>query len=160
MAFACTDAAPAPRLRRRDDPLWSDEAIQVLLDPGGDGHNYVQLAVNAHNAVADRLVPDASSIATANLAWNIAGLKTAVQRHRAGWVAEIAIPWPALAAAGTTAAPKPGDQWRAALYRVKRVNDGLEQTAWSPHRIESGVHDTERFGNLLFMPPLSDAVRR
>jgi len=160
VAFACTDGAPAPLFRKRDDPLWEDEAIQVFLDPGDDGRNYVELAVNAHNVVADRLVPDASSLASANLAWNVAGLKTAVQRHRAGWVVEAAIPWTALAAAGLSAAPKPGDQWRAALFRIKQASGGVEQTAWSPPRAERGVHDTERFGLFLFMPPAAEAVRR
>ena len=43
-----------------------------------------------------------------------------MSRHAAGWIAEIAIPWTSLTAAGVTAAPKPGDQWRAGLYRIKR----------------------------------------
>ena len=158
VAFACTDATPSPRASKRDDPLWDDEAIQVILDPGGTGKNYVEFAVNADNVVADRIIPDASSIAKADLAWNIAGLKTAVRRHRAGWVVEIAIPWSALAAR-RNAAPKPGEQWRAALYRVKRLSDGLEQTAWSLPRVERGAHDTDRFGYLLFMPPASVADR-
>jgi hypothetical protein len=162
VAFACTDASPATRVRKRDDPLWDDEAVEVLLDPDGDGRNYVELAVNADNIVADRLIADPSSIAPANLAWNIAGLKTAVRRHRAGWVVEMAIPWASLAAAGATAPPKPGDQWRAALYRLKRVSDGVEPTAWSPLRAGQGVRDTERFGYLLFMPAAatSPAVSR
>jgi hypothetical protein len=159
VAFACTDAAPSPRFSKRDDPLWDEEAIQVFVDPGGTGRNYVELAVNANNVVADRIIPDASSIAKADVAWNIAGVKSAVRRHRAGWVVEIAIPWSALAATGVTGPPKPGDQWRAALYRVKRLSDGLEQTAWSPPRVDRGTHDTERFGYLLFMPPASVADR-
>jgi hypothetical protein len=157
VAFACTDATPSPRLRKRDDPLWDDEAIQVLLDPDGAGRNYVELAVNAENVIADRMIPDASSIAKADIAWNMTGVKTAVGRHRAGWVVEIAIPWSALAAAGVTGPPKPGEQWRAALYRVKRLTDGLERTAWSAPRADRGVHDTDRFGHLLFMPPHATA---
>lgn len=159
VAFACTDATPSSRFRRRDDPLWDDEAIQVFLDPGGDGRNYVELAVNADNVVADRILSDASSTATANGTWNIAGVRTAVRRHRAGWVVEIAIPWSGLAATGATGAPKPGEQWRGALYRVKRLSDGLEHTAWSLPRVERGAHDTDRFGHLLFMAPSPAAGR-
>lgn len=153
VAFACTDATPSPRFGKRDDPLWDDESIQVVLDPGGTGKNYVELAVNADNVVADRIIPDSSSIAKADAAWNIAGLETAVRRHRAGWVVEVAIPWAALAASGVNAAPKPGEQWRVALYRTKRLADGLEHTALSLPRVERGPHDTDRFGYLLFMPP-------
>jgi hypothetical protein len=32
----------------------------------------------------------------------------------------MAIPWSSLAAAGVTAAPRPGDQWRIGLYRIER----------------------------------------
>jgi hypothetical protein len=158
VAFACTDAAPSPRFSKRDDPLWDDESIQVMLDPAGTGKNYIELAVNADNVVADRIIPDASSIAKADAAWNLAGLETAVRRHRAGWVVEIAIPWSALAANGMNAAPKAGEQWRAALYRLKRLTDGLEHTAWSPPRVERGVHDTDRFGYFLFMPSSAAAA--
>ena len=52
--------------------------------------------------------------------WDIAGLQSAVSRYAAGWVAEIAISWKSLAAAGVSAAPKADDQWRAGLYRIKR----------------------------------------
>jgi hypothetical protein len=159
IAFACIDAKPSSRFAKRDDPLWDDEAVQVIIDPDGDGRNYVELAVNAGNAVADRFLSDASSTAKADQTWNIAGLRTAVRRHAAGWVAEIAIPWSALAATGVAGPPKAGDQWRGALYRIKRLNDELEQTAWSLPRVDRGPHDPERFGYFLFMPAFSIDAR-
>jgi hypothetical protein len=153
VAFACTDDAPKPRFTRRDDPVWDDDAVDVLLDPDGDGRRYAEVALNSSNVVADRLVIDSSSISSSDLEWNLVGLKTAVRRHHAGWVAELAIPWSALAAAGVTGAPKSGSQWAAELYRIKPMNDGPERTAWTPVRADRGAHDTDRFGQLLFMEP-------
>jgi hypothetical protein len=120
VAFASTDAEPWGRLKSRDARLWEEEVVEVFLDPDGDGRNYAELEVSPHNVVVDLLIPEPRAGGKTALEWNIAGLQSAVSRHSAGWIAEIAIPWTSLAAAGVTAAPKPGDQWRAGLYRIKR----------------------------------------
>lgn len=119
----------------RAESSGTHRPLAIPIAPYSDGRDYVELAVNAQNVVADRLVTDASSVATAEIAWNAAGLESAVKRHRAGWVVELAIPWPTLAATGATSAPKPGDQWRAALSRVKRVGHAL-----GTHGLVSGPH--------------------
>ena len=52
-----------------------------------------------------------------------------------------------------TAAPAPGDRWRAGLYRIKRPRGDAganEFLAWSLTRAERGFHDPERFGYLKF----------
>ncbi len=120
VGFACTDPAPWARYAQYDDSLWEEEVVEVFLDPDGDGRDYAELEVSPTNVVVDLLIkapragdPDARR-------WDIEGLQTAVTRHAAGWVAEIAIPWAALAGAGVTRAPAPGDRWRVGLYRIKR----------------------------------------
>src|SRR2546422_1302410 len=120
VAFACTDREPWSRMKNRDDHLWEEEVVEVFLDPDGDGQNYAELEVSPNNVVVDLLIPRPRSGAGTAIRWDIAGLKTAVARHAAGWIAEIAIPWKSLADAGVREAPKPGDQWRAGLYRIKR----------------------------------------
>jgi len=120
VAFACTDREPWARMKNRDDRLWEEEVVEVFLDPDGDGHNYAELEASPHNVVVDLLIPRPRSGVNNAIRWDIAGLQTAVARHAAGWIAEIAIPWKSLADAGVSAAPKPGDQWRAGLYRIKR----------------------------------------
>jgi hypothetical protein len=120
VAFACTDREPWSRMKSRDDRLWEEEVVEVFLDPDGDGQNYPELEVSPNNVVVDLLIPRPRSGGGTAIRWNIEGLQTSVARHAAGWVAEIAIPWNALAQAGVTGAPKPGDQWRAGLYRIKR----------------------------------------
>jgi len=180
VAFACRDREPWSRMKRRDDHLWEEEVVEVFLDPDGDGLNYPELEVSPNNVVVDLLIPKPRAGASTAIRWDIAGLETAVVRHAAGWTAEVAIPWKSLAESGTSAAPKPGDQWRVGLYRIKRpggpakadqiaallkapkdkpgVADELkklrssdEYQAWSPTRPERGFHDPERFGVVEFL---------
>ena len=120
VAFACTDGEPWARMKKRDDRLWEEEVGEVFLDPNGDGKKYAELEVSPDNVVVDLLIRRPRSGGGNPIRWDIAGLQSAVSRHTAGWIAEIAIPWKSLAEAGASAAPKAGDQWRAGLYRIKR----------------------------------------
>jgi hypothetical protein len=120
VAFDCTDQEPWGRFTQRDDRLWEEEVVEVFLDPDGDGLNYAELEVSPHNVVVDLLLPRPRSDLVQALRWNIEGLETAVGRHASGWIAEIAIPWNSLAAAGVDGPPQAGDRWRTGLYRIKR----------------------------------------
>lgn len=120
VAFTCTDPEPWGRMRKRDDRLWEEEVVELFLDPDGDGLNYAELEVSPHNVVVDLLLARRGADTAESLRWNIDGLQTAVGRDAKGWIAEMAIPWKSLSAAGVAAAPKPGDEWRAGLYRIKR----------------------------------------
>ncbi len=120
VAFASTDRDPWGTLMNRDDRLWEQEVVEVFLDPDGDGRNYAELEVSPHNIVVDLLIAAAGAGGPNARRWDVAGLQTAVRRHDAGWIAEMAIPWAALAGAGVSAAPRPGDTWRVGLYRIKR----------------------------------------
>ncbi len=119
-AFVCSDPEPWGTLKNRDDPLWEQEVVEVFLDPDCDGQNYAELEVSPANVVVDLLLPRPKSDVNEALRWNIDGLQTFTGRNINGWTAEIAIPWKSLAATGVTAPPKPGDEWRAGLYRIKR----------------------------------------
>jgi hypothetical protein len=143
-------------LTQRDAALWTEEVVEVFLDPDGDGRNYAELEINPDNVVVDLLIP-APGIGSGQerLGWDIEGLQTAVRvQPGQGWTVEIAIPWASLARTGVTAAPKPGDRWRVGLYRIERP-DGPEDPetnrqylAWS--RTERHFHEPDRFGVIEF----------
>lgn len=120
VAFACTDPEPWARYGTRDDRLWEEEVVEVFLDPDGDGRDYAEIEVSPTNVVVDLLIAAPRAAGPGARRWDVAGLQTAVRRHAAGWVAEMAIPWSSLAGAGVTAAPVAGAQWRVGLYRIKR----------------------------------------
>lgn len=128
VAFACTDPAPWARHAQRDDRLWEEEVVEVFLDPDGDGRNYAEIEVSPTNVVVDLLIEVPRAGGPNARAWNVEGLQTAVKTQATGWVAEMAIPWAALAAAGVTTAPAHGSEWRVGLYRIKRPG-GVEKAA-------------------------------
>lgn len=120
VAFACADPEPWARHTSRDDRLWEEEVVEVFLDPDGDGRNYAELEVSPTNVVVDLLIAAPRAAGPGARRWDIAGLQSAVRRHASGWVAEMAIPWASLAAAGVTSPPRAGDAWRVGLYRIER----------------------------------------
>ena len=120
VAFECTDGEPWGTMYERDSRLWEQEVVEVFLDPDGDGRDYPELEVSPHNVVVDLLIPKAGAGATNAIRWDIAGLRTAVAKHTAGWTVEIAIPWASLRESGTSAKPAVGDKWRVGLYRIER----------------------------------------
>ena len=120
VAFACSDPDPWARQTERDARLWEEEVVEVFLDPDGDGRQYAEIEVSPTNVVVDLLIAAPRAGGPNARSWNAAGLETAVRRHAGGWVAEMAIPWAALAGAGVTTAPAAGAEWRVGLYRIKR----------------------------------------
>lgn len=120
VSFACTDPEPWTRYTSRDDRLWEEEVVEIFLDPDGDGRQYAEIEVSPTNVVVDLLIAAPRASGPGARQWNVAGLQTAVRRHAAGWVVEVAIPWASLADAGVKRAPRAGDQWRVGLYRIER----------------------------------------
>lgn len=129
-SFACQDSDIWAIFDQEDDRMWSEEVVEVFIDPDGDARNYLELEVNPLNAWVDlriiRLRPDWES----SIDWDIAGLQTAVavrgtvndaSDEDEGWTVEIAIPWAAMAdSIDGGGRPNPGDEWRLNLYRIER----------------------------------------
>ena len=157
VAFVCEDPRPWSTLFDRDSFLWNEEVVEVFLDPDGDGRDYPELEVSPNNVVVDLLIPEPPTPGTdpaIAARWDIKGLRTAVQKHSAGWPVEIAIPWSALADGGATKPPSFGDVWRVGLCRIERPGgDGSDQDpqfqAWSV--TEKSFHEPSRFGRVEFI---------
>ncbi|MCR4410526.1 MAG: carbohydrate-binding family 9-like protein [Candidatus Saccharicenans sp.] len=117
-------------LTRRDSIIYQDNDFEVFIDPDGDTHNYYELEINALNTVWDLfLVKPYRDGGPAIHAWDIQGLKTAVQVEGTinnpadkdrGWTVEIAFPWEVLKeAAPFKKKPESGDRWRINFSRVE-----------------------------------------
>jgi hypothetical protein len=137
-------------MMQRDQHLWNEEVVEVFLDPNGDGRDYPELEVSPHNIVVDLLIPqrpDRSTDPSIAARWDIEGLRTAVGKHAAGWVVEIAIPWMSLASGGVSGPPREGDRWRVGLYRIERPGGpaGLARIAELQKKLE-GVAGSELAG--------------
>ena len=129
-AFVCQDADMWASYENEDDYLWEEEVVEIFIDPDSDGKNYLELEVNPRNVVVDLLIYSVVPEWHSSVEWDITGLKTAVQAEGTvndslkldrGWIAEIAIPWTAMADSITGGArPTSGDIWRLNLYRIER----------------------------------------
>jgi Carbohydrate family 9 binding domain-like len=146
--FHCQDLDPWATMTVRDEPLYKEETVEVFFDPVGDLESYFEIEVNPLSAVLDIVFRRSRSGYKGDSAWDCAGLCARARIIEGGWLAELAIPFAAVAAA-----PRPGAEWRVNFCRIDRPSrDGSlprELTAWSPPMREN-FHTPERFGVLRF----------
>lgn len=165
-------------LVQRDAVIFHDNDFEVFIDPDGDTHEYYEFEMNAFNTVWDLfLVKPYRDGGPAIVAWDIAGLKTAVDVQGTlnqpgnvdrGWSVEVAFPWHVLReCAHRPTPPKDGDQWRVNFSRVeyyvdvvdkgyqKRKNPETQQDlpednwVWSPQGLVN-MHYPEMWGYVQF----------
>ena len=146
----------------RDGDLWTEEVLEVFVDPDGDGRDYVEWEVNPLGTALDiHMERSYADGGPANRGWNAETVQVAVHVEGAvdnrddrdrQWSAEWAIPWEELVpfGGGVAVPPNDGDEWRLGLYRTDRPAAGeAENSAWSPTRSPS-FHTPARFGAVLF----------
>lgn len=162
----------------RDAVIYQDNDFEVFIDPDGDTHNYYELEVNALETEWDlMLLKPYRDGGPAVDAWDIAGLKTAVDVDGTlndpsdtdeGWSVELALPWSVLEeAAPHNGPPAAGEQWRMNFSRVQwrsTVENGRyrkktdpstgeplpeDNWVWSPQGVVN-MHLPERWGVVQF----------
>ena len=161
LGFDCQDEEIFATLTARDDPLWTEEVVEVFINPNGDEIGYLEFEVNPLNTLLDLYVlnrPPAPMQALFD--WNSRAIRHAVQvrgdpRRRdsldQGWSVEMAIPWEDFATAPHLP-PLPGERWRFNLYRIDHYQGKEELCAWSP-TLRPTFHVPSAFGELVFTTP-------
>jgi hypothetical protein len=146
----------------RDAHLWEQDAVEIMVDPDGDGRNYFEMQVSPTGEVFDtRYDTRRQPQPFGHVDWN-GGLEAAVSvRGTAnddgedqGYTAEIAIPWSAFDAGEPAASrPEAGATWRMNLYVMDSRPGGAAQRSagWSPTH-ERDFHVPTRFGRVTFEP--------
>lgn len=148
--FHAEDTDAWASLTQRDAPLYTEEVVEVFLDPFGDLETYFEIEVNPLNVVCDLVLRRVRSGYKKDFAWDCAGLQTAVTRTPQAWTAELAIPFASL----NPGLPAIGKPWRANFFRIDRPrkqNVPRELSAWSPTG-QLNFHVQQRFGFLEFAP--------
>jgi Carbohydrate family 9 binding domain-like len=159
-------------LKNHDAVIFHDHDFEVFLDPDADSHLYAELELNALNTTWDLLLSKPYKDGGKAIdAWEITGLKTAVQvdgtlndphdRDR-GWTVVIVWPWKSLKEIATCPVPpRHGDQWRINFSRVEWDHDVIDgkyrkvpkrpehNWVWSPQGVID-MHRPERWGILQF----------
>jgi hypothetical protein len=158
VAFKCDDDDVWSDLKKRDDKLWTQEAVEMFIDANGDGKDYIELQVNPHGAIFDSYLP---AYRKNENDWN-SKLEAAVKVDGTldkrddkdkGWTVEMAIPWNDVkgrSKAEMTLPPKPGDMFKANLFRMDLPKGKPQRAAaWSPPMV-GDFHKLDRFGELAF----------
>jgi Carbohydrate family 9 binding domain-like len=147
---------------QRDPHLWTEDTIEVMVDPDGDGDNldYYEIQVGPQNLVFDsvfdsynqpRVAPDGPF---GHQEWS-SQLKSAVtvrgtlddQASDDGYTVELAIPWSSFDRAKRTP-PAPADVWRLNLYALDSSGSA---SAWSPILGQGNFHKAARFARVRFL---------
>ena len=135
-------------------PLWKEEVNEVFVQADPRQAIYIELEVNPLGAVFDAFFLNIRKPLHYE-SWNSEKLQWAVQVEGTvdgepgdkGWTCEIALPLEDVVTAPHIP-PKPGDRWRANLYRIERLPVASE-LAWSPTK-RRDFHVPSMFGEIVF----------
>lgn len=166
IAFENADSDVWSTLSKRDDKLWTQEMVEIMIDADKNGKTYVEFQVAPTGNVFDTYLPSWRKYENdvdpkrKPYDWN-SKIKAAVKVNGTlnqrkdqdkGWVAEIAIPLADVAGLDTAQkpAPKVGDSWRLNMFRMDSP-EGKPQvaSAWSPPLV-GDFHKLDRFGEVVF----------
>jgi len=158
IAFNCADTDIFATMTKRDEPIFREEVVEAFICPDCDLYHYFEINVSPKNVIFDAYIVNDNNRITSgtNGAWNCEGLRTAVVVDGTidnrtdvdrGWPVEYAIPFAAL----KRNTPKPGERWRAHLYRIDLYPEPNEFQAWAPTLTpRPAFHIPKRFGTIFF----------
>lgn len=162
VAFEVQDAFIQNTIDERDGHLWNQDAVEIFIDPDGNGRDYFEVQVSPTGQVFDTRF-DAPHLPPqfGHVDWNAQVRAEVALRGTAndeeadqGYTVEIAIPWSSFTVDGTPVErPQPGASWRMNLFAVNLVGAaGTQFAAWSPIG-GNDFHTPARFGRALFVNP-------
>lgn len=158
VAFDSEDADVWGSLRKKDDPIYTEDAVEIFIDANGDGKSYNELQVSPHNVNFDAAFVTRRSDLAEAMKWE-SGMKSAVTIRGTldndadkddGWTAELQIPLDKLMDVPRLP-PQKGDSWRFNLYRLEHLvrRQQIEGQSFSP-LFAGDFHHLPRFGKLIF----------
>jgi hypothetical protein len=136
-AFRCREPKMAELVtdyQGRDNMVWRDDSVSILLSPGSDPKHYINLSASVAGVQFDEKGQDGKSW---NGAWTVKTDKAADN-----WTAFITIPFADL----DTTCPKPGTVWKGNMSRHAKPLEEL--THWST--ASGGFQEPEWWGSIRF----------
>jgi hypothetical protein len=158
VAFVAYTRNVKATITKHDGELYTEDVVEMFIDPDGDGKNYMELEWNCLNTSLDF---EFAGVRTGdNTGWAPAGMQNAVSvrgtaNHTGdvdtSYTVEISIPWDALKTWSKGALPpKAGDKLPINFYRIDHPAKGVENLmAWSPTGA-ADFHRPDKFGQLIF----------
>jgi cellulose/xylan binding protein with CBM9 domain len=155
VAFDSEDPDVWGTFKNRDDPLYTQDVVEIFIDADADGKTYNEIEVSSHNVVFDAYFPARRQ--GMDLSWD-SGLQSAVKVNGTiddpsdrdqGWTVEMRIPFARLSSVPHLP-PRPGDRWRFNLYRLDLPDrKNAQGQAFSPLFV-GDFHAVDRFAWLVF----------
>jgi hypothetical protein len=161
VAFKVTDKYVKSTFKERDEHLWEQDAVEIMLDPDGDGKNYFEIEASPNGIVFDTYYDSRREPKPfGHVDWDSqAEVKATVQgtpnddKPDKSYIVEMAIPWNAFKAISPTPAlpPAVNSSWRANFFVMDEQKRGKRAAGWSAP-IVSDFHVPDRFGTIKFAP--------
>jgi hypothetical protein len=159
VAFEVADTFLKSSFTKNDEHLWTQDAVEMMVDPDGDGKNYFEVQASPSAVVFDtRYDLRRQPAPYGYLDWNSQATVKVVTSGKVnddepdvGYTVEMSIPFKAF---GVTAAPvataeKPAS-WRVNFFVMNSSKDSQRAVAWSAPLIPD-FHTLDRFGQLEFL---------
>lgn len=154
--FDCDDDDPWGTLKRRDDPIYNEEVVELFIGAGEETPlDYYEFEISPNGILFDAKVHSPNGNRTdlrVDVDWDAPNLRWRGERSGRGrWSAFMLLPWTAIAPSNQKPAV-----WRANFYRIERPREGrsphpTEFSCWSPTLTEpADFHRPARFGFLTF----------
>jgi hypothetical protein len=143
VAFTCQDRDAWGTLAKRDDPVFTQEAVEVFIAPHGPAQPYYEFDANPLGTLFDTIVEDKNLFGAQSDRWvHTFNSQAKCAVHVDGTVNDCLGPDEHL--------PQPGDSWRLNLYRIDLPRGAAQQelSAWSP--TGSSFHVPDKFGKIVF----------
>lgn len=167
LAFENQDTDIWSNLTKRDDKLWTQEAVEIMIDADGNKKTYVELQVAPNGTILDTYLPeyrkyeDTADPKRKQFDWSskmkakvvVEGTLNKRDDQDKSWTVEIALPLGdvnGLQKEGVKVPPAFGEVWRLNLFRMD-APEGKPQIAagWSAPMVPD-FHALEKFGEILF----------
>ncbi len=169
-AFEVQDENLVDPSTQRDDHLWEHDAVEVMIDPDGDGQNYFEFQVSPKNTRFDTRYDRArvpSTPTPGHIDFNpetrsgvVLGSPGTIGNpddNDTGYTVEFAIPWSAISQGLAHNPPQAGDNIRLNLFVMDEAKQGGHRfAAWSAPR-SGDFHALERFGRVSLVAALPNA---
>lgn len=157
VAFRVPDGDIASAFTGRDSRLWEADVVEIYLDPGADGKDYLELQVAPTGEIFDALFTsrrqppweEAAPAFTIDMVAKVTidGTLNQPGDEDRSWTVEVAIPWAQIP--GQSGPPTADTTWAVNLYRL----DQTFHAAWAP--AGNDYHNVPQFGRVVFVtsPP-------
>ena len=159
LGYECEDTDITAQYEKRDDPTYSDDAVEAFLNPRPEQTDvYLGFEMNARAVLYDyvyfqtRYLFKRLNLEGVALATKLDGTLNARGDRDKGWTLEVAIPFREFEPLAQNFPPKLGERWTLNLNRWDGVQPERRLSMWS----DSGLvrphpHNPKRFGVIRFV---------